>query len=262
MDSVERVRINALLAGEDPPTTKHDSKIDDFTLDPCNAKDYFHARNVARHDKHWKSLATLSRTVSSPLQPALDSCRHIVFLFLHRGHISNVRSRQQTSIWGWTEQDFDAVFGSLRHHDKYQPVPPPSNSAPTFEAAWGGAGVYQIQISCAPGDSLQRWCSFEDWPQRQGRTHFGCALLASTTLRFMLELTIVFTCNASRVVGRRTEVQLLMTKATINSKNELKFQPSPNKRQMPVRAASSAMDIAMTYMTALTALQQDLTAQK
>ena len=102
-----------MLSGQPPPKTMHDSKISEFKLNPFEAKDYYDSRNQLRHGRHWKALATLSACVSTETKPALDSCRLIVFQFLHRGDISKVRSRQQTSLWGWTEALFEAVFGCV-----------------------------------------------------------------------------------------------------------------------------------------------------
>ena len=260
MQAEERARVVCALTGLSPPSTSHDKKVASFKADPLHASDYFQARNALRHDSHWKALSNLAPSKTSPVKPALDACRLIVFQFLHRGHISVVRSRQESSLWGWAESDFEAVFGSLRGVDSYEPVPSPtsSKSAPTFEAAWGGTGIYQSQISCPVGSKLEDWCSFEDWPQRDGRTHCGCALLASTTVRFLLELTILFRCNATRVAGRKTEVRLLMTKATFNSKKELKVQPPPSKKQTDVRAGLFAIEKAQTYMSALNVFKDEL----
>ena len=251
MHPVETSRVDSIIAGDPPPTTLHDSKISQFKNDPLEATDYNNNQNCVRHTRHWRALATLAPCVTSQVQPCLDACRHLVFLFLHRGHVGIARSRQKTSMWGWTESQFEAVFGSLREDDGYQPLPQPPMPAPTYNAAWGGSGVYQSQIVCQVGPKLQDWCSFEDWPQRKGRTHCGCALLASTTLRFLLELTIVFRCNSSRVVGRKTEVTLFMTKATFNSNHELRVQPHTSTKQLPVRAGPYAIEKALSYMCAL-----------
>ena len=261
MQPSECARVNSLVLGNAPTSTQHDVKIAAFNIDPLNARDYYHVQNETRHTKHWRALATLDPSVAIPVKPALDACRHILFQFVHRGHISKVRSRQQCSLWGWNEQVFEAVFGPLRDTDNYQPVPTPACSSSTFEGAWGGrGGVYQAQISCQVGDKLRQWCSFEDWPQREGRTHFGCSVLASTTARFILELTAVFRCNPLRVPGRRTEICLLMTKATINSNKEINIQPPANKQQKPVRAGSIVVDTAHQYQVALLALKADLNA--
>ena len=251
MDDSERARITSILTGAPTPVTSHDSKILSFTKNPLDAVDYHHHRNEARHSRHWQALASLAPCVTTPVQPALEACRHIVFMFLHRGQIGTVRTRQEVSLWGWTEQQFEAVFGSLRESGGYLPLPSPSTPATSFQAAWGGTGVYQSQISCQVGSDLQEWCSFEQWPQRQGRMHCGCATLGCTTLRFLLELTVSFTCNPARVVGRKTEVTLFMTKATFNSKHVLKFHPVTNTHQLPLRIGAHANQKALSYMTAL-----------
>ena len=254
----ERDRVSAILNSTTPPTTSYDHKILSFIKDPLDSNDSNHRSHSARHIRHWKGLSTLSPCVLSEIQPALQACRHIAFLFLHRGHISTVRSRQEVSLWGWTEAQFESVFGCLRASDNYKPIPSPPSLATSFQAAWAGTGVYQSQISCDVGTKLQDWCSFDDWPQRNERTHCGCALLASTTLRFIIELTVVFTCNSARVVGRKTEVKMLLSKATLNSKVELKVQPVPNKKQLPIRVDLGALEKAQSYMAAMSALRSSI----
>ena len=250
MPQDERDRVSAILHCTTPPTTSHDLKIAAFANDPIDTNDNYHRTNAIRHKRHWEFLSSLAPCVTSEVQPALQNCRHVAFLFLHRGHISTVRSRQEVSLWGWTETQFEAVFGCLGQSDNYKPIPSPRLPATTFQAAWAGTGVYQSQIFCGVGPQLQDWCSFGDWPQRHERTHCGCALLGSTTMRFILELTVVFTCNAARVVGRKTEVKMLLSKATLNSKLELNVQPAPNKTQLPIRTGD-ALQKAQVYLTAM-----------
>ena len=245
----ERGRIHDLInntqprscPNEDRPRVQH-------ARDPLHAFDSARGHQQ-RHSKHWVNIVAVGQTVLTHTHFFLESARDAVFRVLIRGHISVRSWRVQTSLFGWDEALFLAVFGGLGEPTDVTLLSPIKNAAVSFDSAAATKYVYRRQILSRTGPLLENWCSFENMNNSNAYWSFGCAI-KHHSVRFILELAAILIINNNRIQGKRSEVRLLVSTAVLNNEGIL-HEPLPrssNTTNVPVVMNDSILERARVYI--------------
>ena len=201
MSPQERGRVTDLIQQRPPRQCPREDRV--RSVHERDALAAFDAtrHHQTRHSAHWNGLVSLAPRVLTHTHFFRQSTRDAVFRVLLRGHISIRSWRVATSLFGWDEALFLAVFGDLGPPTSPTLLRALKTPAVSFESAVATNYVYRQQILVTTTESLETWCSFQDMKNSKSHWSFGCAI-KQHSVRFVLELAAFFIINNNRVQGK------------------------------------------------------------
>ena len=198
-------------------------------IDPDHLLDELagHKSQCKRQAKQWTCLIPLLATVQVHIAPFRDLARALVVRALLRGRAPKEFWRIRQQLFGWDEALFLSVFADLGVPTKPTVLPKRTNpfvydSQPlTFEGAWSEHKARSIEIKCSLSPQLAAWCCFEDLDHAYLNFN-GCAVI-DQSMRIVVELAAVLTCNTTRKLGVGTVVDVFVSTAVVNTKRNIRW---------------------------------------